>query len=175
MISFIRRTIQAFAPPEPRLDCSPRLWRSLVAELERRGSGHHEAGAFLLGTIAGQHRRTFDVVYYDDLDPGAYESGVCVLDGDAFARLWAICRERGQTVVADIHTHPGGACQSHSDRTNPMVARAGHVAVILPDYARPPVNLSRVGVFEYRGAHAWTDWSPARGHRLLNLSRWSWP
>lgn len=175
MISCIHRIIQAFAPPDHRLDCPPRLWRTLVAELERRGGSRHEAGAFLLGTITGERRRASDIVYYDDLDARAYASGICVLDSNAFARLWAICRERGQTVVADVHTHPGAARQSHSDRTNPMIARTGHVAVILPDYARAPVDLSRIGVFEYRGAHSWDDRSPVRGHRFLNLSRWSWP
>lgn len=175
MISCIHRIIRAFVPPEHRLDCPPRLWRTLVAELERRGGCRHESGAFLLGTITGKRRRASDIVYYDDLDARAYASGICVLDGDAFAQLWAICRERGRTVVADVHTHPGAAWQSLSDRTNPMIARAGHVAVILPDYARAPVDLSRIGVFEYRGAHTWDDRSPVRGHRFLNLSRWSWP
>lgn len=173
MISYIRRIIQAFAPPERGLHCPPRLWRALVAELDRRGGRRHEAGAFLLGSIAGHCRHASDIVYYDELDPEAYASGVCILQSDAFARLWSICRERRLTVVADVHTHPGAAYQSQSDRTNPMVARAGHVAVILPDFARAPVDFSQVGVFEYRGEHQWHDRSPARGHRFLNLSRWS--
>lgn len=34
-------------------------------------------------------------------------------------------------VVADVHTHPGRAFQSESDRTNPMVARAGHIGSMM--------------------------------------------
>jgi len=59
------------------------------------------------------------------------------------------------TVIADVHTHPGAARQSEADRTNPMVARAGHVAIIVPRYACPPVIGSQLGIYEYRGGHAW--------------------
>jgi hypothetical protein len=96
-----------------------------------------------------------DVVYYDELDSDAYITGVCVLHGDAFAKLWKICRERRLTVVADVHTHPGYGRQSPQDRTNPMVARAGHLAIIVPRYAKPPVVHSQLGIYEYRGAHTW--------------------
>lgn len=99
-----------------------------------------------------------DVVYYDDLDPHAYATGACVLHGDAFAKLWALCREKKLTVVADVHTHPGAATQSPTDKANPMVARTGHVAIIVPNYATRPLP-SRLGVYEYRGEHQWRDHS----------------
>lgn len=172
MTSFIRRIIQVFAAPRRGLICSRVLWSRLVAELDRRGHRRHEAGAFLLGTDSDGRRRVSDVIYYDDLDPKAYASGVCILEGDAFARLWAICRARKLTVVADVHTHPAQAFQSISDRTNPMVARAGHVAIILPDFAQAPIDLSRIGVFQYRGDHLWTDRSPAKDRHFLHIDRW---
>lgn len=172
MISFIRHFTQAFGPPDQSLVCPKRLWRSLVQELDRRGGRKHEAGAFLLGNISGERRSASAVVFYDDLDPKSYASGVCILDGNAFGRLWAICRERKLTVVADVHTHPAQAFQSISDRTNPMVAQAGHVAIILPDFAQAPIDLSKVGVFQYRGSHLWTDRSPTVDRHFLHINRW---
>jgi hypothetical protein len=44
----------------------------------------------------------------------AYASGVCILRGGAFAKLWSMCREKKLTVAADVHTHPAGAAQSSS-------------------------------------------------------------
>jgi hypothetical protein len=38
-----------------------------------------------------------------------------------------------------------------------MIARRGHLALIVPWYARPPVCLEELGFFEYCGAHAWRD------------------
>jgi hypothetical protein len=46
-------TIRAFVAPNHRLRCSSRLWRTIVAELERRGEKRHEAGAFLIGVSDG--------------------------------------------------------------------------------------------------------------------------
>ena len=61
----------------------------------RRGRNRHESGAFLLGHEHGGPRVALDVVFYDDLDPQAYASGVCILKADAFSKLWALCRVRG--------------------------------------------------------------------------------
>lgn len=148
-------------------------WVDLLAELDRRGQRRHEAGAFLLGTRVGDLREVQDVVFYDDLDPEAYSAGVCILHAPAFAALWSLCRARGLTVVGDVHTHPGSAFQSEADRINPMVAREGHIAIIVPNYATGRPATTRLGVFEYRGDHAWTDHSGARARRFLHNDIWS--
>ncbi|MGY2909207.1 Mov34/MPN/PAD-1 family protein [Bradyrhizobium sp. URHC0002] len=173
MISSIIATIRAWWAPDHRLCCSFRHWRGLVAELDRRGQRRHEAGAFLLGTTHAGRREVEQIVFYDELDPRAHATGVCVLHADAFAKLWAICRERGLSVVADVHTHPGAGFQSDSDRTNPMVARKGHIALIVPDFGRWPINPKRMGIYEYEGDHAWLDHSPTRAPHFLYTGFWS--
>ncbi|WP_426129689.1 hypothetical protein [Pararhizobium sp. PWRC1-1] len=169
----IKAIIRAFVAPRHRIRCSPERWNEILSELDRRGERRHEAGAFLLGTITGEKRNVVDVIYYDDLDASAYESGVCILYGDAFSRLWAICRTRRLTVVADIHTHPGGARQSWSDKTNPMVARAGHVALIVPNFSQAPINMSELGIYQYRGDHQWTDNSGGHRAQFFYTGMWS--
>lgn len=169
----IKTIIRAFAAPEHRLNCPTMLWARTVAELHRRTHRRHESGAFLLGHEHGGRRTTVDVVYYDDLDPAAYASGVCILKADAFAKLWAMCRARKLSVVADIHTHPGAAFQSGSDRTNPMVARPGHIAIIVPDFAAPPVRYGDIGIYEYQGEHRWTDRSQRHCRKYVYAGFWS--
>jgi hypothetical protein len=170
----ITATIRAWWAPEHRLSCPRPLWRKIVHELDRRGGRRHEAGAFLVGSTLPDGRRAITgAIYYDELDPTAYASGVCVLHGDAFAKLWAMCRERSCAVVADVHTHSGAGFQSHSDETNPMVARDGHIAIILPDFARWPIVQNRMGIYEYRGDHKWTDQSPKRTPSFFYTGFWS--
>jgi hypothetical protein len=169
----INAIIRAWWAPEHRLSCRTRYWRQIVSELERRGGHKHEAGAFLLGTDRHGRLEICDVIFYDDLDPNAYATGACVLHGDAFARLWTICREKKLTVVADVHTHPGTAIQSPSDKANPMVARAGHVAIIVPNYASWPIPPDRLGVYEYRGQHEWADRSSRNSERFFYTGFWS--
>lgn len=153
----IRAIIRACAAPNHRLVCDRQAWREILAELHRRGEGRHESGAFLLGSESPKRRRVTEAIFYDELDAHAYDSGVCILHGDAFSKLWAICRARKLTVVADVHTHPGAAFQSLADKRNPMVARAGHIAIIVPNFAAAPVSQRQCGIFEYRGAHEWFD------------------
>lgn len=169
----IKAIIRAFAAPDHRLSCPAGYWQNVLRELDRRGGRQHESGAFLLGAARGVRRNVTDVVFYDDLDPGAYDSGVCILHGDAFARLWQLCREKQLTVVADVHTHPGQAFQSMSDRTNPMVAREGHIAIIVPNFAVEPVRHDEIGIYEYRGNHSWTDRSPRKAGGYFYTGLWS--
>jgi len=128
---------------------------------------------FLLGKEKGGRLEVKDAIYYDELDPHAYSTGICILHGDSFAKLWAICRERSLTVVADAHTHRFAALQSHDDRTNPMVARSGHVAIIVPGYARPPVLQSDLGIYEYLGEHAWKNRGGRQAKHFLYTGFWS--
>lgn len=145
---------------DPILSVPKLQWDFLCQELERRTQGEHESGAFLLGTEDTTGcRAALEVVFYDDLDPAAYETGVCVLHARSFGQLWEKCRSTGLQIVADIHVHPYGAGQSRSDRTNPMIAQRGHLALILPDFARAPISLSSVGFYQYLGSHQWRDLS----------------
>ncbi len=142
------------------------LWNELTSELHRRTENRHESGAFLLGQRKESDRRALRLIYYDELDPAAYDSGICILHADAFSRLWDRCSELEMTVVADAHVHPFGAGQSWSDRENPMIARAGHIAIILPRMARPPVRRWAVGVYEYLGDHRWQARGGCHGSSL---------
>lgn len=156
-------THRLFAP-QHELACSWLLWKRLLAGLRLRGQGRRESGAFLLGRRDADGRaRVLDFVLYDDLDPHCLDSGIVHFDGRYFSDLWTICDAQDLTVVADVHTHPGGVGQSDSDRAHPMIARAGHLALIVPNFARDPVRRPHIGMYRYRGAKRWdTVPSPAR-------------
>ena len=140
----------------PRLDCTTAFWTSLVAELYRRGAEQTEAGALLLGRrLSDGTRRLIEPAYYDDIDPNALARGYVYLDRRRLGGVWARCRGAGLEVVADVHTHPGLALQSLSDRDNPMMPRAGHIALILPHYARAPIALQEIGIYEYLSNSRW--------------------
>lgn len=155
--------------PKPTLRMKRSLWTGLGAELHHRTEGRHESGAFLLGRRSGADREATAVIYYDDLDARAYDSGVCILHADAFGRLWDRCAEMSLVVVADAHVHPRSARQSFSDRDNPMIARPGHLALILPLMARQPVRRWSVGLYEYLGDHKWRSHGGRHVARVLKI------
>jgi hypothetical protein len=149
--------------PRHELSCSWWVWRRLLKKLRERGEGVRESGAFLLGRkdVSGR-RRIVDFALYDDVDPYALDTGIVHLDGRHFGKVWDVCRRRALAVVADIHTHPGSARQSVSDRAHPIIARAGHVALIIPDFAAPPVKREALGIYRYGGGGRWETIPHAR-------------
>lgn len=164
----IAETISRWIAPRHELSCSWLLWRRLLSGLRERGRrGSRESGAFLLGRRRGRRARIVDFVLYDDLDPRCLDSGIVRLDGRYMGSLWDLCRDRGLTVVADVHVHPGSACQSDSDQANPMISRAGHIALVLPRFARPPVERADVGIYLYMGSKRWDVIPAARRHQFL--------
>lgn len=143
-------------------------WRSLMLELKRRGGGQRESGAFLLGTRSPSCLRVRGVAYYDDLDPHSLDEGYVHFKAVGFSALWAHCRKVKMDVLADIHTHPGtNTSQSELDRTNPMMAEAGHLALIVPKFASGPWwNIEGVSLFEYESKYRWRDLSRELQARL---------
>ena len=142
--------------PQHRLSCSWFLWRRLISGLRERGRRcTRESGAFLLGYRRDGYARIVDFALYDDLDPNCLETGIVQFDGRHFGALWDLCKQRGLTVIADVHVHPGGAQQSNSDRAHPMISRAGHIALILPRFAAAALRPSDIGIYCYEGAKRW--------------------
>jgi proteasome lid subunit RPN8/RPN11 len=164
-------TIWAFRGQRALLRVQRAHWRGLIAELGRRGRGEREAGAFLLADRAGDPRTVTRIVFFDDIDPGSL-TGAITLCGKAFSRLWDICADESRRVIGDIHSHPGArVTQSSIDAANPMIAQAGHIALIVPDFASRPVVAHEVGVHRYDGT-GWSTWTGSDAARRVFIRRW---
>lgn len=145
-------------------------WWRLVGQLRRRGRGIRESGAFLLGHRHSGPGVVTDFVFYDEIDPDALSRGHVHLSGQALGKVWDRCGVRGLEVLADVHTHPGSAGQSDSDRAYPMIAIKGHTALIIPAFARSATNLRGVGVYRHLGAGNWISLpSPKAGWRGITF------
>lgn len=133
-----------------------RSWRALIRGLGERTQGRREAGAFLLADRSAATRTVRRVVFYDDLDPNCLTGGIS-FDFAGFPRLWELCDQEALRVIADVHTHPAGhVSQSHVDASNPMIAKRGHVALIVPHLATRPFAPAEVGVHRYLGDDGWS-------------------
>ena len=60
------------------------VWRRLIKDLRRRGHGHRESGAFLLGTRGPKQDVVRAYVCYDDLDPQALDTGIVIFGSAGF-------------------------------------------------------------------------------------------
>jgi hypothetical protein len=138
------------------LELPANLWASLIEHLRAQGAGVRESGGFLLGYKRDGVRIATGFVPYEQLQADALNDDFVALTAASFATLWELCRRDGVSVVADVHTHRFGAGQSLSDRTNPMVAIAGHIAFIVPRFAQGRVRPQDTRLYLYQGNHAWT-------------------
>ncbi len=168
----IRAIIRALVAPERRLSCSSEVWKTGLQELRRRSAGYRESGAFLLGVQNGRTREIIRFVYYDDLDPHCLDKGIVIFDGSGYGPLWKLCRDANLSVVADIHTHPGSPYQSSLDRDNPMIATTGHLALIVPNFAKNDVLQHELGIYEYEGNHRWQNHSGRKARKIFYIGMW---
>ena len=170
MIFWLRSLITRLFSRPPDLSISVELWKDLLDGLRLRGGGGRESGAFLLGK-EGRSRTIASIVFYDEIDPRAFDTGIIEIDGGCMADLWDICRRRSEVVLADVHTHPGGAGQSESDRMHPMIAEVGHLAMILPRFAAEPIRFEEIGVYRYVGRFNWISLRPSFLKPTLSITR----
>lgn len=158
MTSWLSKLFGWLSAMRPSLTCDADVWRVGTMELNRRTlNERRESGAFLIGRRQGSACHIEEFVFYDDLDPHALTSGIVHFDGNKFTKLWDICRERGLSVVADVHVHPGSYAQSVSDQDQPAIPCAGHIAIILPHFARRSVEPGGIGLYQYLGNKRWRD------------------
>jgi proteasome lid subunit RPN8/RPN11 len=165
--------MRVFVGRRSRVRLSRPLWDDMILELGRRSGGERESGAFLLARTDCRRTTVERVEYFDDLDARCLTGGV-TFHSSGFERLWAICMAEGLRVIADVHTHGGTFVrQSSIDRANPMVATAGHVALIVPHLAQQSVSALDCGVHIYLGAHKWDQALGRAARRSLYIGRWA--
>lgn len=166
----IARTTRRLLASRHEVSCPWWTWQRLVRTLRERGHrGQRESGAFLLGHRDGVVARIERYVPYDDLDPNCLDSGIVHFDGRHYGKLWELCRREELAVVADVHTHPGGVQQSGSDQAHPMVAQAGHLALILPRFAMGRFGRDGIGMYRYLGARRWETVPPAARRDFFHI------
>lgn len=170
MASLLRTLWRAVTGRPPKLVCDSRVWHDGVDALLARAAGKRESGAFLLGN-ATTPRVIRRFLFYEDIDPTCFANGIVEFDGSYFGAVWEECRNDGLSVVADVHVHPGRYGQSQTDRHNPMIAEAGHLALIIPDFAARNRLPGQIGIYEYRGGRQWYDHSND-GERIFLVGWW---
>jgi len=151
------------------LEFAPGIWPALMDSLRRRGAGRRESGAFLLGEVTDTAHIVRAWVLYDQLDPTSLHYSYVRLQSGAFSRLWEICSDLNLTVAADVHTHPKEPCQSPSDRANPMISLAGHIALIVPRFGRGTVLPRDVSYNVYLGHGKWESYFHDDAASLIKL------
>lgn len=155
----------------PLLEIPRDLYDALVADLARSGAGVKESGAFLLGTLEAGRRCVTSYLLYEQVAPRSHQRHAYIaFTAQEMARAWAHCDAAGLQVVADVHTHPFGPAQSRTDRAHPIVSMAGHVALIVPNFAHGAPEPWDLGVHVFGGGGQWQSLFRDHAAEALHLT-----
>jgi hypothetical protein len=67
----------------------------------------------------------------------------------------------GTAILARVHTHPGEAYHSALDDTNMLISHQGAVSVVVPVFAREPIELGRCSVNVLDHDRGWVELTAA--------------
>jgi hypothetical protein len=80
--------------------------------------------------------------------PGGYE-----VDSNWLTEFWKELSVRKRSIKVQIHTHPGEAFHSPTDDKWPIIAQAGFLSVVIPDFAagEPTLHEAWIGRLQTDG------------------------
>jgi hypothetical protein len=79
------------------------------------------------------------------------------IDPQWVGELWLALAQRGKTVRAQVHTHPGSAYHSARDDTHGLIHTPGFVSIVIPRFAIGPVGLTGAFVTSKTAAGGWRE------------------
>jgi hypothetical protein len=132
------------------------LLEEAFAHLRRCGAGTRECVCYLSGPLAApavldrvlHPLHTASVRHYE-VDPGWLH-----LTSRRLAR-------EGREIRLQVHTHPGRAYHSILDDAYPIVAVAGLLSLVLPEFACGPVGLRGAYLARLEADGSWSEHEPA--------------
>ena len=71
-------------------------------------------------------------------------------------RINEVLNERGETLLAQVHSHPGGVFHSNTDNNFAVTFTLGFVSIVVPFFGRQGLyDLCRCGVWVHEGYGKW--------------------
>lgn len=116
----------------------------------------HEGIAYLLGRTDGNVTLAVSVFRPEaKTTPGSF-----FVDPRAMARCVRAAANLNLQVVAQVHTHPGGAYHSDGDVEGARIRYAGYASIVLPDYGRWLPGLNGAAIFISTKTEGWLELAP---------------
>lgn len=123
---------------------------------------------------AGQIReRTFDVqtTIIPAQMAGQAEDGLLyAVDGEELYRINQWLYQRKQTLVAQLHSHPGEAYHSEMDDRYPIIAVFGGISIVIPDFGFNAFSLDDWAVYRLSQEKVWEELSVSAIRSLIQIT-----
>jgi proteasome lid subunit RPN8/RPN11 len=88
------------------------------------------------------------------------EDGVCVVvEAPALHKLNVWLYQNKLELIAQVHSHPGLAYHSDTDDRFPIATTAGAFSIVVPNFARAPLDIANCAVYRLEKSSMWTEMS----------------
>lgn len=100
------------------------------------------------------------------------ESGLLyAVDSDELHRINVWLYENKMSLAAQIHSHPTDAYHSDTDDAFPIVATVGGLSIVVPDFARGPIEIESWAVYRLSREASWIELSNRDKLALIDLRK----
>jgi hypothetical protein len=138
-----------------RILISRPIFEATLSELAARSASWRESAGIWVGAISGDDATVTDLYLHHELCDDRGSALSLELTEEAKFALYRTLAASGLKLIALIHTHPEDwVGLSPIDERNQICSRIGFYSLVVPWYARLPVQLSSVG-FHVRGDSGW--------------------
>lgn len=129
--------------------------RGTIAALREAGQESREAFVLWGGIFRSEREFEFRSAVRPAQTSMATEDGLLVyVDGEALFRVNRELYERGETLAAQVHSHPGEAYHSETDDAFPMMTLVGGLSIVVPAFGRS-ANPSEWVIYRLRAVGEW--------------------
>jgi hypothetical protein len=111
-------------------------------------TGKIQEGTAMISNVIfpGEYHESFDSTFHASVPLStAYKVGEMI-------------HERGEKLIAQVHTHPYEAFHSYVDDAYPISHRVGFISIVVPYFARRAKSLGDFKFYEYLGNGKWEEW-----------------
>lgn len=124
------------------------IMNEVVAKITQCGNGHRECIVYVVAPTADR-RRACGILHPRHSATAASTE----VSGAELDRIWDEIAQAGQTIVLQVHSHPGAAHHSGIDDEWPVVHRVGFPSLVLAHFGRSGFTGSHLAV--YQGSGKW--------------------
>jgi Prokaryotic homologs of the JAB domain len=125
--------------------------------LRRRGEEGFEAVVLWLGKPEDEQRAEIVAPYVPEQIAYRSADGVAVRVSDDGLSTLISALPAGVFVLCRVHSHPGPAFHSETDDDNMIISHQGAISIVVPFFAREPIEPTRCSINELDHATGWRE------------------
>ena len=148
-------------PPGLRLyDVPAQVVEETRSVLRARGQEGVEAVVLWLGHVVDERRAEILKAYIPEQVAYRSPDGLAVEVVEAGLTALISALPPGVFVLCRVHSHPSKAYHSALDDENLIISHPGAISIVVPFFARDPINLTACSINELQHGQGWRELSP---------------